>query len=650
MMGGLIMAIMVKEVRIKNFRSLASIDVTLGMTNVLIGQNNSGKSNLLKAIDIALNGNRNISEQDIFVKEGERLTSDKTAIIDVFIVPIDDNNKQDKHFSNFWTGVFTDKWITTDETNGDFVGIRTVLSFDIKQDDYSLTRKPIKEWNESIDKAVCGKKQQFGMDIIEYMNSFFMDAHRDVSDDIKNKRSYFGMATSLSDLSPEVVDILEKQLNDVNCEIIKNIPALNQTSGRISAIGKTLGNNSGTVQIEPLTRRISDLHKGMDVTFKDGVGVANFSISQHGLGTRSWISFLTLGAYVDWFSGKIKTDDAEAESFVMLTMEEPEAHLHPQAQRQLYSQIVAFDGQKIVSTHSPNVLAQVEMSDVIHFYKTDGETNSVRFKVGDYTQEEINRIKREVISTRGEMLFSSALVLCEGITEEQVLAIYFKEYFGMEPIFCGVNIIGTGGQNYKPFLKLIKDLSIKWFIFSDGETKTIKTVKNAVKIMTESNINDLLNVVILENEEDYERHLLTSGYGTMMIAGINRSENFDSDEEAADTESKKENRETYFEKYFKDNNHAPCGRYKTDKQPCKTCKQDIYEDKIRDYDGSDGYNIAIYDCCTGKNSKAKYARYIAEEIITQATGINKIPPKVRELFKEIARQLNIKVRSEYDEA
>jgi putative ATP-dependent endonuclease of OLD family len=644
------MAIMVKQVRINNFRSLASIDVTLGMTNVLIGQNNSGKSNFLKAIDIALNGNRTISEQDIFVKEGERLTSDKTAIIDLLIVPTDDNDKQDKHFTDFWTGVFTDKWITTDETNGDFVGIRTVISLDIKRNDYSPTRKPIKEWNASIDKAVCGKKQQFGMDIAEYMNSFFMDAHRDVSDDIKNKKSYFGRATSLTDLSDELIDKLEKQLNDVNGEIIKNIPALKQTADRISAIGNTLGNHTSTVQIEPLTRKISDLHKGMDVTFKDGIGGASFSISQHGLGTRSWISFLTLGAYVDWFSEKIKTDDAEAESFVMLTMEEPEAHLHPQAQRHLYSQIVDFNGQKIVSTHSPNVLAQAEISDIIHFYKTDGETNAIRFNMVDYTEEEINRIKREVINTRGELLFSSALVLCEGITEEQALPIYFKEYFGMEPIFCGVSIIGIGGQNYKSFLKLIKDFSIKWFIFSDGETKTVKTVKKAVKIMTESDISALPNVVILENEEDYEHHLLASGYGEMMIAGIIRSEDCVSDEDSADSESKDVNNDTYFEKYIKITNHTSCGRYKTDNPPCETCKQDIYEDNIRDYNGSDGYNRAIYDCCTGKNSKARYARYIAEEIILQGTGIDKIPPKVRELLKEIAQQLNIKVRSDYHEA
>lgn len=642
------MPIMVKQVRIENFRSLASIDVQLGMASVLIGQNNSGKSNFLKAIDIALNGTQSISEQDIYIKDGERLTADKIAIIDILIIPTNKNNERDKQFSAFWTGVFTDKWITTDETNGDFVGIRAILSLDIKRNDYVITRKLIKEWNSSINQSVCGKKQQFGIDISEYISSFFMDAHRDVSDDIKNKKSYFGKATSLAGLSNELVEKLEKQLTDVNGEIIRNIPALQQTTNKISAIGKTLGNNSSTVQIEPLTRKIADLHKGMDVTYKEGIS-ASFSISQHGLGTRSWVSFLTLGAYVDWFSESIKKEDNDAECFVMLTLEEPEAHLHPQAQRQLYSQIIAFNGQKLVSTHSPNILAQAELSDIIHFYKTDGETKVVRFNVEDYSLEEVNRIKREVISTRGELLFSSALILCEGITEEQALPIYFKEYFGFEPIFCGVNIIGIGGQNYKPFLKLIKDFSIKWFIFSDGETSTIKAVKNAVKIMSDTDISSLPNVVILENQEDYEKHLLSSGYGAMMISGINRSESSNSAEDV-NAIIKEEDKESFFEKYLKKNNNTPSGRIKTDKPPCETCKQDIYEDIIRNYNGSEGYNRAIYDCCISKNSKARYARYIAEDIISQGIGVNRIPPKVKQLFKELARCLNLKVRGEDYEA
>ena len=102
---------------------------------------------------------------------------------------------------------------------------------------------------------------------------------------------------------------------------------------------------------------------------------------------------------------------------------------------------------------------------------------------------------------------------------------------------------------------------------------------------------------------------------------------------------------TFFEEYVENNNHTSCGRYKTDKPPCEKCGQDIYEDNIRDYDGDDGYNRAIYDCCTGRNSKARYACYIADEIVAQ----NMIPPKVRQLFEEMARQLNLSIRREYCE-
>lgn len=60
------MGIIIGKIRISNFRSLESIDLNLGMINILIGQNNGGKSNLLKALDIALGGTRDVSEDDLF--------------------------------------------------------------------------------------------------------------------------------------------------------------------------------------------------------------------------------------------------------------------------------------------------------------------------------------------------------------------------------------------------------------------------------------------------------------------------------------------------------------------------------------------------------------------------------------------------------
>ena len=78
---------------------------------------------------------------------------------------------------------------------------------------------------------------------------------------------------------------------------------------------------------------------------------------------------------------------------------------------------------------------------------------------------------------------------------------YFREKFNIEPAFCGVNIIGIGGQNYKTFLSLIKNFNIKWFIFSDGEDKTIRTVRKAIRDVFGVEMQTLSNVIVLDNGE-----------------------------------------------------------------------------------------------------------------------------------------------------
>lgn len=474
------MGISISKVRIENFRSIENLELSLSMTNVLIGANNCGKSNFLKAINVALGQNKIVSSEDIYVGKDEVLDNTKCATIDIMLRPVDDTNNILSTFSDFWIGVFTEEWITTGDPIGDYVGIRTILQYDALRNDYIVVRKQITDWGDSISSAGVSRRKAFTGDMNTYISAFYMDAQRDVVDDIKDRKSYFGRATSRVDLPQEKVSEIERQLNDVNSQIVESIPALSQTATRIAAIASTVGAANGTIEIEPLARKMTDLHKGMDVIFRDGEA-ARLSVSQHGMGTRSWISFLTLGAYVDWEKQRLVEDDPESESYIMLTMEEPEAHLHPQAQQKLYSQLCKFSGQKIISTHSPSIVAQAELCDLIHFEKINGKTHAHSFNASDYTKEEKNRIKREVISSHGELLFAKAIVLCEGITEEQALPIYFQEKYGIEPSFCGINIIGIGGQNYKTFLSLIKNFHIQWYIFSDGESSTIRTVKKAVR-------------------------------------------------------------------------------------------------------------------------------------------------------------------------
>ena len=609
------MGISISKVRIENFRSIENLELSLSMTNVLIGANNCGKSNFLKAINVALGQNKIISSEDIYVGKDEVLDNTKCATIDIMLRPVDTTNKILSAFSDFWIGVFTEEWITTGDPIGDYVGIRTILQYDALKNDYIVVRKQITDWGDSISSAGVSRRKAFTGDMNTYITAFYMDAQRDVVDDIKDRKSYFGRATSRVDLSQEKISEIERQLNDVNSQIVDSIPALSQTATRIAAIASTVGAANGTIEIEPLARKMTDLHKGMDVIFRDGEA-ARLSVSQHGMGTRSWISFLTLGAYVDWEKQRLVEDDPESESYIMLTMEEPEAHLHPQAQQKLYSQLCKFSGQKIISTHSPSIVAQAELCDLIHFEKINGKTQAHSFNASNYTEEEKNRIKREVISSHGELLFAKAIVLCEGITEEQALPIYFQEKYGIDPTFCGINIIGIGGQNYKTFLSLIKNFHIHWYIFSDGESSTIRTVKKAVRDVFGTEIDQCDNVIILDNQEDYEKHLLNNGYENEIVEAICLIE--------GDTD--------FVSEYVRTRDHTVAGREKTSLPKCTVCQQFIYQDVIRDYSGIDGWRNAIYDCCTAKQAKAKYAIGVAEKIVSVSDESRRIPPKINSLL------------------
>ena len=141
------MGILITKVRIENYRSIENMEVALSGTNVIIGANNSGKSNFLRAINISLGQNRIVSSDDIHINSGEVLDETKSAIIDLMIRPCDSNFKEIDTFSDFWIGVFTDSWITTGSVDGDFVGIRTIIQYDALKNDYMIIHKTTKKNN-----------------------------------------------------------------------------------------------------------------------------------------------------------------------------------------------------------------------------------------------------------------------------------------------------------------------------------------------------------------------------------------------------------------------------------------------------------------------------------------------------------------------
>jgi putative ATP-dependent endonuclease of the OLD family len=279
----------------------------------------------------------------------------------------------------------------------------------------------------------------------------------------------------------------------------------------------TLSCDEGSIAIAPLARHLRDLSRGMDVVMATR-GAPSFSLQQQGMGTRSLGTFFTFWAFTTW---RQKQTDSGA-VHPMMALEEPETHLHPQAQRSLFRQIKKMPGQRIISTHSPYICSQAEIAYMRHFSKSGEETIVSRVDAAAGLEpQDLRKIDRQVMNTRGDMLFARALVFFEGETEEQALPDFAERFWDKHPNDLGYSFIGVGGSgNYLPFLRMAQSFRIPWFIFSDGEPDAIKAVNAALAGIGERIIPDNPRVIVLPDGKDFEAYIVTDSSKDFLIDTI----------------------------------------------------------------------------------------------------------------------------------
>ncbi|ANU21415.1 hypothetical protein BBI15_15125 [Planococcus plakortidis] len=584
------MEILLKEVRIKNFRSLENVSVKLDPITLLVGQNNAGKTSFLKALQLAFGTSRKqVTKEDIYVSPDEILPLDRTSTIDTLIVPTDSENNRINEFSDFWGERFGEAIQLTD-TDEEYIAIRTLIEFNDLKGEYIVVQNFLKKWNdnpemdintEDIDKKVSRR-------VLEKIPLFFMDAQRDIQEDLKNSSSYWGRLASDIGLDLELVVELEGSLNDVNSKIVDESEVLSHMKEVLEQLNQYTSRNDSGIQISPITRKIRDLSRGMDILFKDH-GSESFPISFHGMGTRSWATLLTFQSYISWLTKKNRKENEEF--LPILALEEPEAHLHPQAQRNIYNQISKFEGQRIISTHSPYILGLADLKSIRHFYKLSSVTRVKEISLEGVDAEGERKINREVLNTRGEILFSKAIILFEGETEEQALQLFAQEYWGYHPYELGISFIGVGGAGkYLPFIRLAQLLEINWFIFSDGEVQPLQSVNSALIQIGRSMADS--NIIILEDGLDFETYILRD-YETELSEMIIT-------------------------------------------EHCNVAYNEQHAESIRSR-GIDKEGVLR----ELKNGKTKYGPLIAEKLIDITDKERRIPQKIDDLFREVSSAINI---------
>lgn len=605
------MSILIKTIRVFGFRGLQNIEVDLKPVTVLTGMNNTGKTSFLKAVQIALGNRQFITQDDFYISDS--VSPDK-IIVDIKIVPVGKDGKTCNDFSENWEDLFTEDRIMIDTEDKSFIPLRTIVTYDDIKATYKSKQYILPDWplfeNESHVfwyQAENGKEKAFNYDEVPF---FYMDAQRDILEDMKARNSYLGKMISKIEYSQEDVKNIEQQIKDLNEKAVSSSSILSNIKATLKELDSAMDTSSEGVEITPFTKKIRDLSKGLSIYYSDKKD--SFSMEYHGMGTRSWSSLLTLKAFINLLDKNAEKE--QTPFFPILAIEEPEAHLHPNAQKKLYGQIEGVKGQKIIATHSAYIAASAELHQLRNFYKNDSVACGA-INTEELTPEDIRKIKRQVINTRGELFFSKAIVYCEGETEEQAFPIFAEHFFKKTPVEMGIDFVGVGGKgNYLPFLRVAEALKMPWFILSDGEKDTIKSLEKSLEQLynRKIEIEKESNVFVLDKDCDFEKYLLEKDYVDEIKSAFVKLHS-----------------DTYLEDEIRKKDGTKKERIKTD-VVCDKCSQNIYQDILRNYNGDQGFKDALYDCMISQ--KTQFGPVIAEAIIESQKAL---PPKVTELLEKI---------------
>ncbi|MCU4227944.1 ATP-dependent nuclease [Vibrio cholerae] len=602
------MSIQIDIVRICGFRGISNIEIALPRVTVLLGQNNAGKTSVIKALQLAIGDySRYLSDEDFHISEdGKR---QEAITVDIRLIPVADKARASE-FSEEWQQELGAK-IQAEADGKQYVAIRTTAKPDRVKGGYIIERYEMESWpvyNEW-EKVNFRKKLGKRLEAVPFIP---IDAQRDIHTELKEKSSFVGRVLSSVEYDDTDVAELERMVAEVNKEAIEKSEPLKRLKTHLDNLNQSF-EGSGQTELTPFPKKIRDLSKRFSVNFGES-DKSSFSMEYHGMGTRSWASMLTVKAFTELLA---KNHEEEAEPFFpIMAAEEPEAHLHPNAQRTLYRQLIDVPGQVIISTHSPYIAGLAELHEIKYLNKPESSVQVYQLRT-EFEDDDLRKLKREVVHSRGELLFSKAIVLSEGETEEQALPELFESYTGKHPFSLGINFVGVNGSGakYRPFLILAKDLNIPVFIFSDGEAQTVKELKkNYEKVFGATDIEKAPNITILGGT-DFEGYLLSQGYQDLIEKTIQQVAGNDD----------------AIGKWIEKREGTSLKRVKTDKPNCITCKQPIFEDVNRDYSGEHGRVRAILDILD--SSKPLYAKAITDNLTKLPR--EKLPAKVVELFKQI---------------
>lgn len=599
--------IRIVELRVANFRALREVFVTLDTLTILVGANNAGKTSLLDALNAALGvSRRSLTQEDVFITPAETSPpKDRKIVIDVLLRPVDDHGTILDAFpaGSYWITLFGEG-VSQDDTQNDMVAIRTVGAWSESQDEWVTQRRFLKEWKDSADWTTAQEKGATSSYQLAPVSLHYIDAKRDIQDDLRRQGSFWSRLTEDLGLADADIDLIEEALSKLNNDIVAKSDVLKHIRDNLADIRAVVSAQKAGVDITPVARKFRDLSRGVNVTFSSH-GSQPFPLGRHGMGTRSLASLLVFRAFVSWRESKAIA--ANDRIHPLLALEEPESHLHPQAQRALFAQIRSIPGQRIVSTHSPYIAGQAKLEQLRLVQKKDDCTCVTALDLSPMKPEDRLLLERKVIATKGDLLFSRALILYEGEeTEDQALPLWAQHCWDASIHELGFSFVSVEGCNYFPFVWLAERFGIPWYILSDGEEIPVDKLQ---KSLTRAGVGAIASlptkVYVISSNNSFESQLIAEGYQPEIESAID----------------------------------AVCGEGYLDNYIAKMHGQKKSPTETLDYSGAAGRTRAVLDYIN--RNKRDMALPVAEAILASNPPKRKVPSFASQLFAQISKDFGL---------
>lgn len=361
---------LISSVRIRNFRSLLDVTIPLSSGTVIIGENNTGKSAVLDALRFALTRS---SARRAQPTEYDFHCAD----------PLSDPKKGDGIIVDVtWAEGSPDEWPAAVIQE-----LQPVIQTDVERDlrsiylrfthRYNIATKSFSsrwEFTNAARQELKGKNLNTATllgSLLKLFPPFHLSALRSVADEFGTRSQFWTRLLRSLEISEADRAEIQARLDEVNNKVLSADPRLKEVTKTLEKLQHVVATaTSDAVSVRALPHRIWDLLEKAEIVLKAKGATTSFPLLRHGQGVQSLAILFLFRAFVEYL-----TED-DKDSSPLLTLEEPEAHLHPQASRALWQQVTELRGQKVVTSHSPYFAQHVPFRNVVVLRRSGPHTRA----------------------------------------------------------------------------------------------------------------------------------------------------------------------------------------------------------------------------------------------------------------------------------